>query len=281
MNKRVLALASVAAVGLGAAAQATTIYYPDFSDTAGLTLNGNAAKAGSSLRVTPANYSQSGSAWSTTTIALNNLSSFSTYFEFRITESGGSTDVDGWGADGIVFAVQTMANNVGGGGGGIGFDGIAHSVGIEFDTWNNGYQDAYSGNHVGVDLNGSMTSHALATVGTRMNNGGIWYSWIDYNGTSQLLEVRLSDTPTRPTSAILNDTVDLSSVLGSPDAFVGFTSGTGAAFGNHDILTWQFESDYKPIIHPGVPEAGSVLIMLAMGCFGMGIFSRFSASRRQ
>ena len=75
-------------VALVATAQATTINYADFNGVAGLTLNGNAAQAGNDLRLTPATFSQSGSAFSTSTIALNNLSSFSTRFQFQITNSG-------------------------------------------------------------------------------------------------------------------------------------------------------------------------------------------------
>ena len=46
-------------------------------------LNGNAAQAGNVLRVTPATFFQSGSAFSTTAITLASNVSFSTYFQFR------------------------------------------------------------------------------------------------------------------------------------------------------------------------------------------------------
>lgn len=39
----------------------------------------------------------------------------------------------GCGADGLVFVVQTNSNKVGGGGG-IGYQGIPNSVGVELDT---------------------------------------------------------------------------------------------------------------------------------------------------
>lgn len=51
-------------------AQAATITYADFSSTAGLTLNGNAAQVGNVLRVTPANFNQAGSVFSTSAISL-------------------------------------------------------------------------------------------------------------------------------------------------------------------------------------------------------------------
>ena len=65
---------SIAGIALAFAftgyAQATTLLYNDFSSTAGLQINGNAAQAGTALRVTPANYSQSGSFFSTNTVSL-------------------------------------------------------------------------------------------------------------------------------------------------------------------------------------------------------------------
>jgi hypothetical protein len=50
-------------------ASATTLLYTDFSSVAGLQLNGNAAQAGNVLRVTPATYGQSGSAFSTSAVS--------------------------------------------------------------------------------------------------------------------------------------------------------------------------------------------------------------------
>ena len=188
------------------------------------------------LRLTD-DYGQSGSAFLTNAITLSNNISFSTSFKFQITDSGSVGDLDGAGADGLVFVIQSVAKTiVGGGGGGIGFNGIPHSLGIEFDTYyNGGFQDL-DGNHVGVNLNGSMVSVTSQAVTTRLNNGNIWNVWVDYNGNSDLLEVRLSETNQRPTDAFLNYTVDLPAMLGNTDAFIGFTSGTASGKGSHDIV---------------------------------------------
>src|SRR5262245_21390542 len=92
--------------------------YSEFSSTAGLMLNGNAAQSGNVLRLTPALNNQSGCAFTTALVPLGGLASFSTYFQFQITNSGNNganPDEDGLGADGIVFVVQTQNNNAGGG----------------------------------------------------------------------------------------------------------------------------------------------------------------------
>lgn len=247
------------------AASATTLLYNDFSSAAGLQINGNAAapviddQNRQVLRLTPATTGQSGSAFSTSAVSLASGASFSSAFRFRITQSGGICDEDGCGADGIVFAVQTVSNTAGGSGGGIGYYGLSNSVGIEFDTWNNGWWDDYNGNHVGVDLSGNIDSATQTGVGTRMNNGSVWSAWVDYNGASDLLEVRLvmGENAARPNDPFLSYTVDLASVLGTTNAFVGFTAGTGAAYGNQDILAWQFNSSYQPITDIGGPALGN------------------------
>jgi len=212
--------------------------------------------------LTPANFGQSGSAFSTSTVSLASNASFSTYFQFRFTNPGGACDGLGCGADGLVFVVQTVGNNVGGAGGGIGYDGIPNSLGVEFDTWNNGGIDNNSSNHIGIDINGSVNSVLLTEVTEAdMNDGDIWNAWVDYNSATQLLEARLTRSSTRPTSALLSYTVDLASVLGTTNAFVGFTSGTGAAFADHDVLSWTLEDRFAPIGGNTVPEPGSLLLL--------------------
>jgi Legume lectin domain/PEP-CTERM motif len=253
---------------------ATVISYPDFSSVAGLTINGNAAQVGNVLRVTRSTFSQSGSAFSTNTVSLSSGASFSTFFSFRFTNPGGACDgLGGCGADGLVFAVQTVSSSVGGAGGGIGYSGIGNSVGIEFDNWWNPEIGDINSNHVGIDLNGSVTSVTqLAIAEADLNNGGIWNAWVDYDSTSDLLEVRLTQSAARPSSALLSYTVDLATVLGSTDAYVGFTSGTGAAFANHDVLSWTLNDSYSPI--GTVPEPAT-LALLGLGALG------FAAVRRR
>lgn len=252
--------------GLALANSATAapiINYADFSSVSGLTLNGDAAQVGNVLRVTPATTSQSGSAFSTNTVSLAANASFSTFFKFRFSNPGVS-DGQGIGADGLVFVVQTVGNNVGGGGGGIGYSGINNSVGIEFDTWNNGGGDNNSSNHIGVDVNGSVNSVVLAEVTEAdMNNGDIWNAWVDYNSATQLLEARLTRSATRPALASLSHTLNLASILGTTNAFAGFTSGTGAAFANHDVLSWTLEDRFAPIGggNNALPEPGSLLLL--------------------
>lgn len=280
-----LTLAAAATIGFASSSQAATILYNDFSSTAGLQLNASTAVINSGgsgvndgsrdvLRLTN-NLGQSGSAFSTNTVSLDNDASFSTAFVFNIGDPQGAFDPsgDGQGADGIVFVVQTVSNTAGGGGVGIGYSGLSNSVGIEFDTWNNGSIDGSNGNHVGINVGGNINSAARGNVATRMNNGADWYAWVDYNGITDLLEVRINQTNIRPTGAFISHSVDLVTELGSTDAFVGFTSGTGAAAGDHDIVQWQFNSTFDPISEIGVPTPGA-LALLGLSLMGLGSLRR-------
>jgi hypothetical protein len=257
------------------AAATVTITYPNFSSIAGLNLVGNAATVAgyhgqTVLRLAPALASQGGSAWSTTSISFNSgAGTFSTYFQFQITNPGGIDP-----ADGIVFVLQPVSAGVGGVGGSIGYGGVTPSVGIEFDTYQNSWDP--NDNHVGVDIDGganvpgTLTSLITATPGGVSNctspvgvanclaNGDLWSVWIDYDGTNLLVAVADNST-TRPATNLITFPINVPCVLangtvggtGCPTpattAYVGFTSGTGSGFENHDIVDWTYTNTYNPI----------------------------------
>jgi len=279
---RISAVVGGLAAGLlMSSASAALVTYDDFSDLSAFQQNGATAAIAdpvidshgrSVLRLTNA-LSQSGSAFLLNPIDLANQASFSTFFKFNISNPMGISDGDGQGADGIVFVVQTVSNTAGGSGGGIGYLGIEKSLGVEFDTWDNGLQwNDPNGNHLGIDLGGSFYG-PTQTIATRMNNGEDWYAWIDYNGATGLIEVRLSETSARPATATLTRAADLVDILGQTSAYIGFTSGTGAAGGYHDIVAWQFEDDYRPIDPTPVPEPGT-LAVVGLGLSGLAFLRR-------
>jgi hypothetical protein len=254
---------------------AAVVSFPHFSTTTGLTLNGNATPVSTSdgavLRLASADYWQSGSAFSTVTV---NASTFSTHFRFRISDRGGTLFDDNTvvGADGLVFVVQPVSASIGGAGEGIGYEGISPSVGVEFDTWHNSYNNDPDSNHLGIDLNGNV-DHGPGSPNTLgvtpdFDDGNIWDAWIDYDGTT--LEVRANQTGVRPVAAMLSENLNISSQLGGvTDAYVGFTAGTGWDWGNHDIISWEYRDEYAPI--SGVPEPSTVIIWSLLGGLGVTI----------
>ncbi|HWI64209.1 MAG TPA: L-type lectin family protein [Symbiobacteriaceae bacterium] len=239
------------------AAATTTVTFGDFSDLSGVVLSGSTAAIANPvsfggqnvLRLTNA-LSQAGGAFLQNPIPLIDGSgfraSFSTAFQFQITHPMGCGEFDAPGADGLVFVVQTASNQYGGVGGGLGYNGILKSVGVEFDTWYNGGVDI-DGNHVGINQNGSVASLSSVHVGAAMNNGQVWYAWIDYDGSTQNLEVRLAQNSTRPAAPLLSRNMDLPAILEQPNAYVGFTAGTGCGGNDHDIRSWTFTNTYNPI----------------------------------
>lgn len=273
----------------GAAHAGTVINYPNFNNPAGLTLKGNTTTTGTPgvLRIVPAQGSQSGAAYSTTPITLGTNATFSTQFQFKFTNPGG------WDpADGITFVLAASPNGLGSGGVGLGYQGVSNSFAVEFDTYNNGTPDLDSSNHVALDTNGVLSNTAQVnvygngscgftsggnpdqndyTANGCMSNGHVWTALVTYDGSTNLLNVSMTDpSETGPFHAISDYSIDIGALLGTNTAYVGFTGGTGAGWQNEDILSWTFANTATlPPPPVGVPEPGS-LGMLGLGLIGLG-----------
>jgi len=266
---------------LAVESQAIEMTFPGFLDSSNLTLNGVTAVVttddGMILRLTPAQRGQSGSAFSTETV---NAAKFSTFFKFRITEPGGNiydcnTEA---GADGLVFVIQSVASDIGGGGYGIGYNGIETSIGVEFDTWCNGANHDPNSNHLGIDINGSVNHGEDApdtlVVEPNFDDGNIWYVWIDYNGTT--LEIRTSQHTSRPSQVLLQKEVDIPGLLGQDAAYCEEEYHAGVEAGRQQCIDdpascgIMVGGDYQQGYQDGLaacPEGTSALISDALDIY--------------
>jgi glucose/arabinose dehydrogenase len=214
-----------------------TFNYGNFASVSGLQLNGNAAGVSNALRLTPAVNNQRGSSFYTTPVAVNTGTSFSSQFQFRL--SGGTN-----GADGLAFVIQGgAATALGSGGGGVGYAGLGNSLAIEFDTYQNAGDP--NNNHISLLRNGSTTALANANSPVDLNGGQLVNVWVEYNGSSDRLDVYLSNGAVKPTAATLSATVDLAATVGS-QAYVGFSAATGGLNNAHEVTSWKF-SDVAPV----------------------------------
>ena len=204
-----------------------------------LQVNGDAVVNGSELRLTRDKDHLWGAALYTNFATLGPESSFSSYFTFKMTRVPPSKDE---GADGFAFLVQTNLTSKGGEGRTIGYAGAGPSLLIEFDTHKNGDFGDPNNNHIGINLNGNTRSVVTKDSPYRMNNGALYHTWVDYDGTKGLLEIRLSDSSTRPTEATFSHWIDLSDLFAG-SVYVGFSAATGASHEQHDITSFYFHNE--------------------------------------
>lgn len=228
-----------------------TEVFNDFNagNLADLTLLKDAAPLSPAIRVAPSASFKLGAVYLSQPMTLSADRSFSSYFTFRFTDPKCYVGV---GADGIGFILSDAAK-IGSSGGGIGYGTANTSLVVEYDTFlNDGITADPNNNHVGININGNLKSVKTATPSFLMTDGQTYHTWIDYNGATKSLEVRLSNSITRPASALLAHTIDIAAIIPTK-AHLGITASTGGCQENHDILSLIANDELEPGgIVPGV-----------------------------
>jgi hypothetical protein len=266
--KTTACLRAIVGTALTSVAAAQSFNYADFTSTAGITLNGQAASAGTALRVTPSLTGTKGSAWYATPVAVSG--NFDMAFAFQITAPVST------GADGLTFAIHNDprgATALGDGGSVLGYGhdtlvspptvAINNSLVVELDTYFN--TGDLSGNEIsvqtgGAGVNGAADTYSIGriTPTINMSDGLIHTLRVTYvpgtlkvyldNLTSPLLTIPY-DFSTGGTQIVPNTPVGGLNLIGGTSAYVGFTSATGGAWENHDVLSWNWNSCPAPLVY--------------------------------
>jgi hypothetical protein len=221
-----------------------------YDSGAQIVLNGSAVQMDRFLRLTPSLRIQSGSAWLANRQDVQN--GFSTMFQFQMSARGDvfkDEETKDTGGDGFAFVIQNEGPKaMGNPGGGMGYAGIANSLAVEFDTWDNNESGHFllrdpDDNHVSVQTRGTAKnsefkgcSLGLTPNLPELSDGEIHTVKIEYVPGTIVVYVDDMELP------VLAVKADLSSLLALEDgkAWVGFTAATWDSYENHDILNWAF-----------------------------------------
>lgn len=125
-----------------------------------------------------------------------------------------------------------------------------HLFAVEFDTVSDYDFKDISGNHVGVDINSLVSNISVNgscfsqgnSIKQELNlqSGKLVQAWVDYDSVSNVLNVTLSLSSSKPSVPILSFPVDLSPIF-LEYMYVGFSASTGLLASSHYISGWSFK----------------------------------------
>jgi hypothetical protein len=225
------ALIALVALPLPAASAKVAVNFPSFSSTKGLTLNGDAARAGKRLRLTPAAADMNGGAFTNRKV-VDPAKSFATRFRFNLHDAL-------LPGDGMAFVLtNTGRKTLGFGSGGLGYSGLAPSLAVEFDKYENPEAHDPDDNHVAVTKDGNTGAHLAKATPKFDLYGGTRWVWITYSARRKILRVYVSAANRKPRRPLIKFRRKLADILHGR-ARAGFTAATGGAYMAADILSWK------------------------------------------
>jgi hypothetical protein len=160
------------------------------------------------------------------------------------------------GADGIVFVLQNQGpETVGRVGGGLGYSGIKPSLAVELDTYQNSIDPPED--HITLLRDGSLATGVLdGPIPLPFNlEDGTWHNvtfvWLS---DSMTIKVLVNDTLYLDASP-----VDLTGILGSSFAYLGFTSSTGTSSNVQEVCINSIRGTVYMSSAPSLAPSGSTM----------------------
>jgi gliding motility-associated-like protein len=212
------------------------LFTATFGLKAQFVLNGDAVSLGGNCyQLTEEVTTSAGSIWYETLINLEE--------DFEINFSLNFGDLDAAGADGIYFVLQPVGTGLGDAGGGMGYLGITPSLGVEFDTYQNGDYGDPAYDHIAIQYNGVLDHDGLFNLDgpvqivdgvNNVEDGNYHSAKITWDAETQHLQVFV-DCVYRV--GFISEVLDIVETVfaGDPEVYFGFTAGTGGSFNNQYV----------------------------------------------
>ena len=220
----------MASSGLGAGAN-----FPDFSSVAGLTINGDASKAGDELRLTEAQ-EEVGSVFTNSRL-INPAKSFKSKFKARISAADPLDAGDGMAF--LLHAGPKGAIGPGIGGEDLGYADITPSLAIELDIFQNFDLGDPNANHIAVHLNGDSSTAEESATPTFDLIGGTTTVWVEYSASKEKLKIFTAKSNSKPSNPLIVYNKKLAALFPGADVRAGFTAATGSNFAEQSVLSWS------------------------------------------
>lgn len=179
------------------------------------------------------------------------LVSFSTYFAFSI------LSVDGDGVAFVMVPSDSQDDVFDKSSSGISSSGLnkrkSTVVDVKFTAKSGGRNGGSAYCNVAIDVGDLAPAKTRNTSSVRMalRNGAKLHTWIDYEASSQRLEVRLGQFGhSRPSDPLISYSIDFSKIWKKSEMFVGFNSVNGnSSFQSQPCLLLSWSFNQRPFPH--------------------------------
>lgn len=228
-------------------------------------LNGDAVSLGGNCyQLTEETTYSAGSIWYETLINLT--------ADFEINFSLNLGDLDASGADGLYFVMQPVGTGLGDAGGGMGYLGITPSLGVEFDTYQNGDYSDPTYDHIAIQYNGVLDHTSIYNLDgpvqiidgvNNIEDGEYHSAKITWDAETQHLQVFVDCVLRVQFIAEVIDIIE-TVFLGDPEVYFGFTAGTGGLY-NNQFVCFEYTSEIDALEDISICPGDSVQLIVPDG----------------